>query len=224
MEAELFSVTQLDYVTIHEQSLMPGDETRSRGEMAEWRWRDGKKAWGCEQRRVRWEKETAGLPGLQSLSVIQCVSQPIPRLIDAGSLQYLRRLESKHPPFTPPPNTQTSFFRSWKYPFYPRHSLIRFYHHSDAFLCIFLCFLTSVALCHSVAPADLLAVSLATAASCLSVCVAMEGRAGVVLVAAAGSSLTTIKWPWSELRGLFLVNIFLNCSGIQTPGLIFLQI
>lgn len=56
------------------------------------------------------------------------------------------------------------------------HSLIRFHHHSNAFpLHIFL----SLVLPHShsvphCSTADLLAVSLATAASCLSVCVAME--------------------------------------------------
>lgn len=45
--------------------------------------RDEKEVWGCAKRRRRKiarEREIAGLPGLQSLSVILCVSQPIPRL------------------------------------------------------------------------------------------------------------------------------------------------
>lgn len=61
--------------------------------------------------------------------------------------------------------------------FIPCHSLIRFHHHSNpsTFFSLFLPHFHSLPHCST---ADLLAVSLATAASCLSVCVAMEEGLG----------------------------------------------
>lgn len=138
----------------------------------------------------QWEREIAGLPGLQSLSVILCVSQPIPRLRCRYSCAndsiyiYIYTHTDTH---IHAHNTHFSHSVSacWKLEIsliILCHSLIRFHHHSNPFSCTFL----SLFLPHShflphCSTADILAVSLATAASCLSVCVAMEERVGVMV-------------------------------------------
>lgn len=146
--------------------------------------RDEKEVWGCVRRRRKmrrgrggqWEREIAGLPGLQSLSVILCVSQPIPglrrRYSSCANESIYTHKCTKH-------TFSHSINAHWKLEislfFILCHSLIRFHHHSNPFSSTFF----SLFLPHShslphCSTADLLAVSLATAASCLSVCVAME--------------------------------------------------
>lgn len=83
----------------------------------------------------RWEREIVELPGLQSLSVILCVSQPIPRhrrrysIAQMGEYSLYTLAHIRHT-FSHPINT------SWKLEislFILCHSLIRFHHHSNPF-------------------------------------------------------------------------------------------
>lgn len=132
------------------------------GGVGGWRWRS--------------EREIAGLPGLQSLSVIPCVSPPIPRLRRRYSICANESIYTHMHARTHKTHVFSLYQRRLEISlFIPCHSLIRFHHHSrpfpSTFFSLFLPHSHSLPHCST---ADLLAVSLATAASCLSVCVATE--------------------------------------------------
>lgn len=167
--------------------------------------RDEREVWGCSRRRRKmrrgrggqWEREIVGLPGLQSLSVILCVNQPIPRLrCRYSSCVYESIYIYTH---TCTKHTFSHFINArWKLEislFILCHSLIRFHHHSNPFPSTFSLFsyLTHT-LCHTVALQtfwlfpwqQLLPV-------CLSVLPWRKGRGDGG--GGGGDLLMTIKWP-----------------------------